>query len=57
MKNYNEHSEIAQALATICRTRNSDGSIPDQAKDAMKDELRNVIKYRTWEPVIPGSQV
>ena len=44
-------------LATICRTRNPDGTIPEPAKESMRNELRNVIKYRTWEPVLPTVKV
>jgi hypothetical protein len=36
-QNQEDKGDIAHALATICRTRNPDGSIPDQAKEAIKN--------------------
>jgi len=46
---------ISLALPTIIERRDSDGSIPRLAQEAMKDEIKNVLKYQTWIP-IPANQ-
>ena len=38
-------------MHTVVERRESDGSIPKQAEQAMEKEIRNVISYDVWDPV------